>query len=250
MRSLGVDLASQPQTTAACTIQWAGGVAQVLGIQLGLTDVDLISLAEGTDVIGIDAPFGWPLPFVELVQEHHNGGRSEIEWSTERRDALRFRRTDVHVRSVLGRWPLSVSSDLIAIVAMRCAGLLDRLGVVDRSGAGRVVETYPALALVAWGFSSRGYKAGNAAGLTHLFQSVVQACPWLQLPPATAALCTRSDHAFDALIASLVARSAALGVTERPAEEDLERARAEGWIAVPRSGSLAQLAVGIAAADS
>jgi hypothetical protein len=86
--------------------------------------------AEGCERVGIDAPFGWPAAFVAMMARHHGAlgdaaGGSVVgvpEWSPAQRDQLRFRRTDVVVRGALGRWPLSVSSDLIAIVAMRCAG--------------------------------------------------------------------------------------------------------------------------------
>jgi hypothetical protein len=44
-----------------------------------------------------------------------------------------------------------------------------------------------------------------------------------------------ADHnCFDALIASLVARAAALGLTQGPeSDEDADRAVREGWIHVP-----------------
>jgi hypothetical protein len=50
--------------------------------------------------------------------------------------------------------------------------------------------------------------------------------------------CAESDHVFDALVASLVARAAALGLTLRPTAGELPAARVEGWIALPSSESL------------
>jgi len=223
-------------------VEWGQGGAEVRGVELGAGDGRLLDLAAAVDVIGIDAPFGWPLPFVELMERHHRGGGGAPAWDATRRDELCFRRTDVEVRRVLGRWPLSVASDRIAVVAMRCAGLLDRLGVEDRSGAGRVVETYPAVALHAWGFVSRGYKGDNPAVLAALFERLRSTCPWLGCGPEAAARCGRSDHAFDALVAALVARAAALGLAVPPPDEEMEAARAEGWIAVPVPGSLPRLA--------
>lgn len=245
MRMLGIDLASQARTTAACAVEWRAGGAEVVELEVGADDARLLEQAGEADRVGIDAPFGWPLAFVALMAHHHGGGRGAPDWSPGRRDELRFRRTDVVVKGVLGRWPLSVSTDLIGIVALRCAGLLDRLGVEDRSGEGRVVETYPAVALHAWGFPSRGYKGGGEA-VAALLGEVRRACPWLTLSEEAAALCGRSDHALDALVASLVARAAAVGVTGRPGAEEREAARVEGWIAVPRAGSLPLLAGGTA----
>ena len=63
------------------------------------------------------------------------------------------------------RRPLSVSTDLIGVVAMRCAYLLDRLAArgdpVHRSGSGRVIEAYPAPALVSWGLGGRLQEPGR-----------------------------------------------------------------------------------------
>src|SRR5207253_2236918 len=82
--------------------------------------------------------------------------------ATHRLHQLRFRATDFAVHERTGRWPLSVSSDLIAVPALRAARLF---GAHDRSGAGVLVEVYPAAALRIWGFSTRGYKGprGGAA---------------------------------------------------------------------------------------
>lgn len=243
MRTLGIDLAAQAATTAACAIDWADGAATVSLLDVGVDDRRALDLIGGSDVVGIDAPFGWPLPFVELVRRHQEAAGDGAAWTPARRDDLRFRRTDHVVRDRLGRWPLSVSSDLIAIVAMRCAGLLDRLGVVDRSGSGRVVEVYPAVALARWGFSSRGYKrVGNEPILASLLADLLAASQWLDVSADARARCARSDHAFDALVAALVARAAAVGLTERPDAADLALARSEGWIAVPRPDTLALLA--------
>ena len=89
------------------------------------------------------------------------------------RESLRHRTTDLFVRSLdLGSTPLSVSSDLIGVVAMRGAWLqsawAQRWGRLEpRDGSGRLVETYPAAALRAWGFLPRRgvrYKGGGAEG--------------------------------------------------------------------------------------
>lgn len=242
MRTLGIDLASQPATTAACAIDWTDGDAAVAFVEVGVEDRRALELLCAADVAGIDAPFGWPVPFTNLMRNHHGLVAGTEQWTPERRDALRFRRTDHLVRARLGRWPLSVSSDLIAIVAMRCAGLLDNLGVVDRSGGGQVVEVYPAAALASWGFRSRGYKGvASRETLAELYDGLRAFCPWLAVAPDAQERFAGSDHAFDALIGALVARAAALGLTELPEGDDRALARTEGWIAVPVPGSLASL---------
>ena len=247
--SLGIDLASQAAKTAACVIAWsdATGMATASCPRLGLTDPDLLDLADGCDVVGIDAPFGWPDPFVAFLDPQRSESETASAWTTDRRDALRFRTTDFRVRDRLGRWPLSVSTDRIALAAMRCAGLLAHLGVADRSGDGRVFEVYPAAALHACGFAHRGYKPREGTALRDnsflaaLLDNLLARCPWLTLADDAVRLCAQNDDAFDALIASLVARAAAAGLTIRPAAIDAERAMREGWIAVPEPKSLERL---------
>lgn len=239
MRTLGIDLASQRAKTAACAVDWIDGVATVALVELGVDDRRALDLMTDVDVVGIDGPFGWPVPFVDLMRNHHGFVAGTEEWTPARRDALRFRRTDHLVRERLGRWPLSVSSDRIAIAAMRCAGLLDNLGVVDRSGSGQVVEVYPAAALKSWGFRSGGYKGiANRANLAGLLADLLSTCPWLDVTAEARERFARSDHAFDALVAAIVARAAVIGRTQRPEGDDRALALTEGWIAVPEPGSL------------
>lgn len=249
MRTLGVDLASQPKKTAACIIEWEPGSARVTDLRLNLTNRDIITLAEGCGPIGIDSPFGWPLPFVDFLNQAHAPDREATRLDTTRADylrPLRFRRTDLRVWNEYKLLPLSVSSDKLAMPAMRCVELLDLLKVSDRSGDG-VWEVYPAVALKVWGFAFKGFKPlridpvhGNPA-LATLLQTVREACPWLDLGEAEQC-CSRNHDAFDALIASLVTRAAFRGLTERPPADEAEIAKREGWIAVPEPASLAKLA--------
>lgn len=251
MRTLGIDLSSRPVKTAACLIEWDAGGATVSDLSLRLTDEAMLRLAaqlelattdQGTDAIGIDAPFGWPLPFVEFVSRSPAAGEPLPAFNPKLAKELCYRLTDLRVIQELGLYPLSVAADRIALPAMRCAGLLDSLGVDDRSGVDGVFEVYPAAALKAWGLPYKGYKAkginsGRAKkNLADLFALVCTSCPWLRFPDTAADLFSTSDDAFDALIASLAARAAALGQTGRPLDSN-EHARAtvEGWIAVPGS---------------
>lgn len=268
MRTLGIDLASQPRKTAACRINWDGGAAAVVDVAVGVSDATALALAAGCDAVGIDAPFGWPAPFVAFLAGAVSAGPGDGAapvWDDARRIALSFRRTDLWVWERLRRPPLSVATDRIALPALRCAGLLAALGVVDRAGDGRVFEVYPAAALRAWGLASSGYKPRRAnpranasanadtntgaaprsdpAALRDVSAALLAACPWLRLAPGAAALIAASDDAFDALVAALIARAAVLGLTHHPPPEDTELARVEGWIAVPTEGSLEWLAL-------
>ncbi len=135
------------------------------------------------DKIGIDAPFGWSVPFVRAVAQYS----ASTAWPSAEVRELRFRRTDKVVREKLGRWPLSVSSDLIGVTAMRAVRLLAetaaRGATIDRSGGGRFVEVYPAAALSVWEFPSRGYKGtkGSAVRARLVSDLAERPADWLAL---------------------------------------------------------------------
>lgn len=243
MLTLGIDLAAEPRDTGGCLVEWRGGRAAVSWVRLGLSDEDILREAAGADAVGIDAPFGWPTLFVEAVAAHHASRPWPVRsWDGPSRRRLRLRTTDRRVREMTGLTPLSVSSDTIAIPATRCASLLDRMGVTDRSGDGRVFEVYPAASLRRWGLPHRGYKGKeNARALRSLLSALRRKAPWLEIPAGPAELCARDDDAFDALVASLVARAAAKRLTSRPGPGEADGARVEGWIALPEPDSLDRL---------
>ena len=150
-----------------------------------------------------------------------------------------MRRTDAVVHDKLHLVPLSVSADRIAHVALRCAVLLAELDAagrpVDRTGAGTVVEVYPAASLLRWGLRHRGYKQSQTPdALASIADDLLAAAPWLDCGPYEKTI-RRSHDAFDAVIAALTARAASLGQTLPPGEGDLATARTEGWIAIPDS---------------
>jgi hypothetical protein len=119
---------------------------------------------------------------------------------------------------------------------MRCAGLLARIQAsgtfVDRAGSGSVVEVYPGATLRLWGFDTTGYRISAAVRAT-LLRSIQDEAPWFDVAPF-ATLMISSGDAFDAVVAAMAARNAALGNYEAPSAEQMERARSEGWIALPR----------------
>jgi predicted nuclease with RNAse H fold len=241
VRTLGIDLAAQPSNTSACAIDWGAGRPAVSDLRAGLDDRALLDAIAEADKVGIDAPFGWPDEFVEAVSAHHN----RAGWPGAGRDQdvyrfyLSFRATDRRMIEQGARRPLSVSTDLIGVVAMRCANLLDRLAAagqpVDRSGAGKVIEAYPAPALSAWGISSTGYKSrAGAARLPELLSHLEEGLGSLELTAGQRRAAESDHNCLDALVASLVARAAALGLTQPPeSDEERDRAVREGWIHVP-----------------
>ena len=188
MTVLGIDLAAGTPKTYACLLKPSDGqlVARIVG---GCDDDELRRMAQGCAKIAIDAPFGWPDPFVDALVAH----RVADAWPAPDdeppeifRASLSFRTTDQVTMHT--RLPLSVSTDRLGVTAMRCAHLLYRWSAegetVDRTGRGRFVEVYPAAALVRWGLSPSGYKGGDgAAALAALTAQVVDGVDGLVLSP-------------------------------------------------------------------
>lgn len=242
MRTLGIDLSSKPERTAACVIDWMEKEARVTTLKVGVDDSCILSLAVDSDWTGIDAPFGWPDEFVAMISQHQTGSADLPPLSDELKKKLCYRLTDHRVFKRTGKWPLAVAADRIAIVTMRGIRLLAKLGVKDRSGVDGVVEVYPAAALRRWELIPAGFKGPkNGAALADFVQTLQAKAPWLILPVAAPKLFAKNDHAFDAVICALVARARALDLTERPAPTELATAQREGWIAIPDTGSLSKL---------
>jgi predicted nuclease with RNAse H fold len=216
-RILGIDLAAQPDRTAACVLGEAPTV--------GWDDEALLAEMRRADAIGIDAPFGWPADFVRQVAAHATSG----VWTADPQSrSLRLRATDLAVHAQTGLWPLSVSSDRIAVCAWRCVSLLHRLG----ARRDRAFETYPAAALHAWGLPARGYKRPEAAPAR---ARIVAA---LGVAQADLVDGRGADHRLDALICALVAREALEGRTLGPrGARESRLAASEGWIHVPAPGA-------------
>ncbi|MGW0227973.1 DUF429 domain-containing protein [Actinopolymorpha singaporensis] len=239
MLTVGVDLAAEPAKTAVAWIDWSPEAASVRRLTLGSDDALVLEALREADKAGIDCPFGWPGPFVDFVTAHKNGDVADPHEfaGREGRRRLALRTTDLFTYDRTGLMPLSVAADRIGHTAMRCAGLLAQLArdgqSVDRSGAGAVVEVYPAASLKRWGLPSRGYKrARNVDSLGASVDALLAAAPWLSLGNCEN-LCRRSDDAFDAVVAAMTARAVSQGLVEPLPDEHASVARSEGWIALP-----------------
>lgn len=252
MLSVGIDVASQDARTAICSIRWEDGRAEIepLGAP-GASDSEIRRCVETADRIGVDIPLGWPSAFVEAVGRHHRGEAWPDQDGAASMTSLRLRETDRWLTDHARRpgepgarcHPMSVSSNLIAIPAMRMARVL---GPVDRSGAGKVIEVYPAAALFVWGLPYRRYKGvrPDRRDVRHdLVRRLRASAPWLTA--------TRdedwerikdNDHELDALIAALVARAKDCGLCDEAYDTTSDHARSEGWIALPLGDALDRLA--------
>lgn len=274
--TLGIDLASQPKNTGLCVIEWSPGGARVsvlvrgtwngtalhdkllLNSIIGMWGMDSGDWGEsGAPVMtAIDAPFGWPDPFVDALVLHRDGKRWPATIDDDRARFVR-RETDYFVGRH-AKLPLAVSADRIAYPAMRCAALLGELSrfrdaeQLARDGSGVVCEAYPDAALRRWlpaqweGASPDSYKGQKPPArdrrellLTHLLEGLG---PGFSITEEQREACLVSDDILDALVCALLARAVGEHLTIRP-EEGAQRDLAcrEGWIHLPEDGSLQQL---------
>lgn len=241
-RVVGVDLAAGPARTGVVTAARRDGAWRFEGPYAG-DDATVLDLLDDETALGLDAPLGWPDEFVAAVSAHH---QFESWPPGVAREDLRLRATDRFVIELdIGARPLSVSSDLIGVVAMRAAALLDAIGArrgrrIARDGTDGVYEVYPAAALRVWGLIARRgerYKGGpvgdpatRAVRARILGELVARGA---LIGPDLAEVATDSDHVLDAIVAVLVTIVALEGATH-PVPADLtERAAREGWIHVP-----------------
>ncbi len=261
--TLGIDLSSQPASTAVCVVAWASGRATVRALWRGadpagapLTDATLVALMRGEvdglptpAKVAIDAPLGWPVDFVRAVGDP---GRWPVAIDAPR-GRLERRATDAWIHAQTGKLPLSVSTDRIAYPAMRAAGLLahyERVTgePVDRAGGvGRVCEAYPDPSIRRLGLwppdvgPRASYKGAAHAVRAAIVARLGELAPWLALAEADRRGCVELDDCLDALICALAARAAQLGLTADPPAELAQEAATEGWIRLPEPGSLARL---------
>jgi predicted nuclease with RNAse H fold len=237
MRALGIDLASAPKKTAGCLLDWSDGSGVVIDLREPLDDDLAVDLARGADLIAIDAPFGWPTRFVDAVRSHEQGR----VWPDVTGHTLTHRRTDEYVWRCVGWWPLSVSSDRIAIVAFRAAllhGLLRPRTPLVQDGSDGVLEVYPAAALHRWGLPHQKYKGVEGRGQrVRIVEEGLPTIARVDLAGREAEL-IESDNRLDALIAALVAVAKHLGRVEPPPPEYSDAAQTEGWIRLPIGGPL------------
>jgi predicted nuclease with RNAse H fold len=241
--TVGVDLATQPRKTGMAVLRWSAGRAVAESVLVGATDDDIVDLCLSADRVGIDAPFGWPEPFVEFLDAHRRDALQPFSYG-QVSPSLALRATDRFVEGTFALRPLSVSTDRIGLTAIRASIIQARLRDAGqpalRDGTGRVVEVYPAVALKRWGLAAGSYKGAHASALSALVDRLQVAAPWLDLGDY-AGLCRTSDDAFDALVSAMVARAHVLGQWHRPPHDVADRAAIEGWIVVP-DGRLADLA--------
>ncbi len=239
MKIIGIDISSDPKRTSVCVIDT---VRKVIEPPISNCDDECLrKFVESAQVIGIDAPFGWPQGFRNAVTRN---AVTESEW--EDRQKLRLRCTDERLKTRLSEdgkkgspTPLSMSADKIAVTAWQVMALCKFGGDSDRSGTEsdvngkRFIEVYPAASLHVWDIartSGKGsYKSLEAKNLREKMLDKIGDSLKQFIPPTYA----DSDHNLDALIAALTAYAAHTKQTHRPEQSEMIYAKVEGWIHLP-----------------
>lgn len=255
MRTLGIDISAQPNTTGIAAIEWdtqdgRPRLEQVLvpeRVRAGSDEHLLKLLTDGRyERVGLDAPFGWPVDFAHAVNAWSTQrGTSANESARKSMYGLTHRATDRFVQQTVEKraeqrlTPLSVSTDKIAVPAMRTMHLISQVdGQPDLSGEeGPWVEVYPSAALALWELPHRGYKRGDSARArrAEIAEGILTSTS-LAADPAELERMLADDHFLDAVVCALVARAAALNATTLPPPVDVDPARTEGWIHLPMDG--------------
>lgn len=233
MKTWGIDWATEPGNRGAVCLGWTDGSVEVLDVRKGareMKDDQVISLLLSREAasVAVDVPFGWPDGFRCFLEEHARGpahGLTRGDTRTWRTQHLGWRETDRCVARIDGVTPFRVSFDRLGATAVSWgaieAGLAYEGFEIDRSGMrGTVVETYPSAVRAMLKSSGQSVADGEVDDL-------------LETLPAEH---VSNPHVRDALVCAVAARAHALGLTGRPGEDLVERARVEGWIHVPRPG--------------
>ena len=236
MGFVGIDLSTDPCKCGVCVIE-GRAISHVGHGNTASSHPDwLLRHCSGASTIGIDAPFGWPKPFIDTLRGYEIG----VAFDHDRR-RYRLRTTDLWINNTLRRHlqrdtapnPFSVSTDKLGATTMMGTillhGLFENFEVSPRhSGYDRaVLEVYPSASLWAWGLPHRGVDVGaTLEALEDAFDLDVREDKRRQL--------LGSRHCFDALVAALTAREYANYNTYDPPEDVPEEVlRVEGWIRVP-----------------
>lgn len=98
MRTLGVDLAAGDRNTAAALIARDGHPRLEELWPRDVSDHLIVELSSRVDVVAIDAPFGWPIPFAARIGAYARG----TAWPRVKSEDMWLRRTDERAQAIAG----------------------------------------------------------------------------------------------------------------------------------------------------
>jgi len=272
MRVVGVDWAANPVDRAAVVLNIRDdGSIVIVQVTTPLDNQCAIDFCKSgqNDVVAVDTPFAWPREFRDFVSAWTPSCGAVAKPPESRR--FRYRLTDRFVHDKTNKWPLSVSTNLFALGARAWASIVHANHLYKQVAVCRetlanttrphIVEVYPGATLRAFenyeplnisGTSTRISKQGDDAteenysyktdeitrralveAVIDVFQIQAEGSVIDQIV-ATG----KKDHATDGLLAAvsgLILLDLVDGWgTWYPDTDQIEDAKAEGWIFFPR----------------
>ncbi len=187
---------------------------------------------------------GRTLSFVSFVQQEGSSGIC-APLTKEEADRLKYRATDRWLReqdfpdSRGPVRPLSVATDKLGAVALRCVRLVQCL-VAERGDQRTIYEVYPRASLARWMSLDGSYKKTTPASKAVREQIVSRLVEHGLDVGVFRETLEASDDDLDALVSALTAALAFAGRTDLPPPHLAQLSKSEGWIHVP-SGPLPDL---------
>jgi hypothetical protein len=186
---------------------------------------DFLKQDEGTALLAIDAPLGWPLNMSMLLPSHHAGDLIGCN-----SDEFVSRVTDRWITTRVGKKPLNIGADLIAWTALEALRFLSLVEARLVWGphwdcALGAIEVYPAATLKSWKIRFQKYKKHDHTPARREIVAALRA--QMDLGADTTLLETNAD-ALDAVVCLLAARDFLNG--QAPGPEQKATAEKEGWI--------------------
>ena len=234
---IGIDCATQDPKVGLCLAEAGASRLRILQVATGKGNVPPIHQIvawigrEGTTLLALDAPLGWPLPLSNILSRHEAGQPIHLK-----PDLLFRRHTDLIVEEILGKRPLEVGADRIARTAHAALGLLSKTGEIKGCQIPLVwkhnqlpplsaIEVYPSATLRARSVKSEGYKGKDRGNVRSSILQQIQNELDITIDNS---IIVNDDNMFDAVICALAAFDFLNGECVIPV--DLKLARKEGWI--------------------
>jgi hypothetical protein len=249
---IGVDSSSQEEHTGLAFGSIDKGIISIDRVCMGVQDSIVDELAHmileksSPILIAIDSPLGWPAVLGAQISRHMAGVPLRGDSKT-----LFYRHTDLIVKSEIGKLPLSVAADKIALVAKATLDHIHELrkktkmripiattqGEIDETS---IIEVYPAATLKQHGYPYSKYKTPKNIALRR--EMVKQLGTQINLGSVKNYL-IKNDNLVDAVICILAASDFISRTCISPEDYSIKdkthdyptMARKEGWIWVKRS---------------
>jgi hypothetical protein len=215
----------------------------VIDLLASVAHKDILGLAKGASVIGIDVPFGWPIRFKDALQRYRADNPVTLQ------APFPERLTDINIRNKLNLTPLSVAAQLIGRCTWEAARLLAEaksadycINPTELTKKRSVIEVYPKATLCSLSRMAKAdfnnlqhYKKGARAPANRgeICELVLRRLSIKFEDPNKACQDMQTHHdALDAALALVTADAFSRGEVLPPLQ-NADQAAQEGWIYYP-----------------